>query len=1487
LQHEVLEHAIQCKTYVAKFHGRTDVLDKLGKYINNDKENRPCIVYGASGCGKTSVLAKAATKALEWWSDRSVSVILRFLGTTPSSSTVYKTILSISEHICKLYNLSMQIYPDVQQLRHQFQSDLLTRIPSGEYLIILLDSIDQLEVDAYDCQWLPELFPANVKCIVSTLPDHGNILSNLKRIINYNSSLPNDTEHILVSVPPFEVSTVDIVYTDWLAMKQRSLNDEQRIFIRELMGEQTEILPLYMKLIFDIISSWHSYDPIDTELKNLKTVDHCIRYLFDHLKTVHNNILFHRAICYMTACRNGISQNELEDVLSLDDDVLKSVFEHYIPPIRRLPGILWTRIRNDLDEYITEKEVDNSSVIYWYHRRFIEVANAQYISKMNSDERTIVFQNMVDLYKETWKGKNKPFKIEDPKLVNKYNLNESNGEIQANRFITSHPIEFIDDNGCVQFNKRKLNELPQFLSQLTSNLAIPIAAEEIFFNYSFMRAKVACSTFNDIMEDFQKFKSSSSYRLSPEVIETKKELDIFISLYLMIGVQVQEHPDNYSFEVCSRLLSLFSIKPHITNLIKQIDEQSIRYCSLIVPYCQLQPPGCGLIYSMNLHTASIVEMDFTDDQMILISLSDRIIVTDMQATKVVLDINLPTLDEPYLNSTTFSEGFISDRNNGITNNVTSGNTNDDFQQYHFLVNSLHHIYFLSAHENIKFERSSKAGYLTVEILHKTRALCVIAERKGNSVECWNLAKNQLYDRIDFPKSIVKNVLCVPMKGMILTVLQDGTIHIHSIIDWMKSSFVHRGSINGGSHLDLVVVDGAMLITTFDASVPIDFAVIGLQQFQDSEQTLSDNQVLKTLVTFDPPIAPKPIISIILSDKEATSKATKNEDNDEKKDTHTCQLYVSIDISASTVTSIKASSEHANLFLCSMENGAIQAYFGSHARKAYKSMPFFPRTNQVIRTVQLLEKTAVTLDDSKRELTTWSYQHSSTIESTRLFLNDITVNEFVIASSILHSKDIFVLIFTNNYSIEIYSATSLNRTPLFSLHLRSPASMHSTSNGIFYAVTCKGIVYTIVQQITAKKEIEFNQKSDIKLKIQCSMMFSSILTLDGLENFIVLADNGQSMAICSMEKIIYIDINLSPYVSSSSSQLKSITSDLTGNDLLLYFNNKSLILNRVNLNKSNDKDSIHLTSFNQVDKFCLKKHCLVIYNKEQNQLNLHNFHSSTPYQSIQLDNECQYLCLNESATYVFVLIKPRMLFMYRINDGRRLAKLYTYDFVSYMIADNDFLVLAMNDRRLLTLMIADPDDSTVQAKIQALPSRTIQRLSKSATTKLIEHMEKCANMSSSDEDESDLEEKDDKHDHYSTNRNVSNISIQTMVQPASLFRFVTRLNGRYSLSKMSGDEEIRSKVMNTWANKSDTINIAEIVDDSDNENHDDDNDVESPGLIIQNEQEQHVNTDLSDIHRKVLEYDRQQLKGIQFANAGDGNLRVVNSYAVNSNTCILI
>ncbi len=164
------------------------------------------------------------------------------------------------------------------------------------------------------------------------------------------------------------------------------------------------------------------------------------------------------------------------------------------------------------------------------------------------------------------------------------------------------------------------------------------------------------------------------------------------------------------------------------------------------------------------------------------------------------------------------------------------------------------------------------------------------------------------------------------------------------------------------------------------------------------------------------------------------------------------------------------------------------------------------------------------------------------------------------------------------------------------------------------------------------------------------------------------------------------------------------------------------------------------------------------------------------------------------------------------------------------------------------------------------------------------MEKCASMYSVDEKESDFEDDDTELDHHHrTKKSDYKTTTQKLAQPVCLVRFVTRLNGPYSLSKMINDKEIWSKVAVVCLNQSETVDIAKMVDDCDNDN----NDVEFPGLIVQSEGEQYVDIDLNDIRQKALEYDRQQLKGIQFANAGNGNLRVMNNYAVTSNTCTLI
>ena len=109
--------------------------------------------------------------------------------------------------------------------------------------------------------------------------------------------------------------------------------------------------------------------------------------------------------------------------------------------------------------------------------------------------------------------------------------------------------------------------------------------------------------------------------------------------------------------------------------------------------------------------------------------------------------------------------------------------------------------------------------------------------------------------------------------MISIILYDGTILFYTLND---SKFIHRGTINGGKHLDLVIADKDKLICTFDSTIPIDFAHIDLNPLSETEQVLSDKDIIKTLIAFNPPITPKPIQRIILPDgkEDSTDKSMK-------------------------------------------------------------------------------------------------------------------------------------------------------------------------------------------------------------------------------------------------------------------------------------------------------------------------------------------------------------------------------------------------------------------------------------------------------------------------------------------------------------------------------------------------------------------------------------------------------------------------------------
>ena len=291
-------------------------------------------------------------------------MIIRFLGATPSSSDIRRPLISIIEQICSIYHWEKPVTFTV--VKDDLEK-ILMNIPKNEQLVLLLDSLDQLEINDVKnlSRWLPSRFPSsNIKCIYSTISE----IEIDRETINIHQQLQNIYPNGLVEIPipTFDENLAKQVLSSWLERDHRCLTSIQHQWLEPKFTVRHWLTPLFLSLLYDQTLTWHSYDQtLDPAFHAIKRTSDAIGYLYDQLGQKHGVILFRYAMKYLQLS-GGLSELEMEDLLSLDDQVLQTVFVHYLPPMNlfRLPSTLWIRIRNDMQKYLIEKEIDQIPCIY-------------------------------------------------------------------------------------------------------------------------------------------------------------------------------------------------------------------------------------------------------------------------------------------------------------------------------------------------------------------------------------------------------------------------------------------------------------------------------------------------------------------------------------------------------------------------------------------------------------------------------------------------------------------------------------------------------------------------------------------------------------------------------------------------------------------------------------------------------------------------------------------------------------------------------------------------------------------------------------------------------------------------------------------------------------------------------------------------------------------------------------------------------------------
>ncbi len=245
---EVAHHAEFCNSKCQNFCGRKELIDQIFASLKRKDLDKPLALYGVSGSGKTSIMAMIAKRAHAELGKNS-KVMIRFLGTTPDSSSISMVIQSICRQIISVYDVDVKMPPSFDQFTDviDFFHSLLKNASdncNGSPLLIILDSLDQLESThrAYMCKWLPKTCPPNVKIVLSTLPDLHGILDNLKKILFGGvcfygvQGLPDDT--------------MDEILDSWMGDINRKITDKQREYIQT--GK-----PFYSTIISHIVFNKH------------------------------------------------------------------------------------------------------------------------------------------------------------------------------------------------------------------------------------------------------------------------------------------------------------------------------------------------------------------------------------------------------------------------------------------------------------------------------------------------------------------------------------------------------------------------------------------------------------------------------------------------------------------------------------------------------------------------------------------------------------------------------------------------------------------------------------------------------------------------------------------------------------------------------------------------------------------------------------------------------------------------------------------------------------------------------------------------------------------------------------------------------------------------------------------------------------------------------------------------------------------------------
>ncbi len=347
------------------------VRPELGKLLDDhiEGDDPPLVITGPAGIGKTALLANWILRYEQ--AHGSHHILFHSIGASPASSTAIGIVGRLLNEIGSLHGMSLPSSNlDDRATGLQVALGMFQNLSSKEQFVLVLDGLDKLEGrdEELDLEWLPQIFPANVRVLISA--SAGRALEALNRR-NWRavdlSPLSNDERLELI--------------LRCLSSHGRTL---EKTRLENIAGASSCALPLFLRVLLDEIRLVDSDLELDyriAEYLQAKTVTDLFSRVLQRYTQVYDRDRPHlvaEAMQLLWASRMGLSDMELRDLLSAKD--------------KPLPMGLWSPLRAAIGRSLIERE----GTLAFAHRFLRDAVEKEFLG--NASERRQVHSRLADYF---------------------------------------------------------------------------------------------------------------------------------------------------------------------------------------------------------------------------------------------------------------------------------------------------------------------------------------------------------------------------------------------------------------------------------------------------------------------------------------------------------------------------------------------------------------------------------------------------------------------------------------------------------------------------------------------------------------------------------------------------------------------------------------------------------------------------------------------------------------------------------------------------------------------------------------------------------------------------------------------------------------------------------------------------------------------------------------------------------------------------------